>query len=204
LTAGQWLTPAAALDRWGRGELLLSPPTAMTLQAVEGRSATDAPQRLAPLLGDLAGGAMHPIYFAPGVQMLPLKAPVLPPVTHTNAYLVGAGPRYLIDPGTDLPDEQQQLFDVLDKHTAAGRPLAAVVLTHHHPDHIGAAKVCAERYRVPILAHPVTAERLAGRVPVDRLLAEGDRLDLGPRPDGGGPWYLEALHTPGHAPGHVA
>jgi ribonuclease/clavin/mitogillin len=203
LTESQWSTPGAMLQRWRRGECLLSPPTAMTLQAVDGRSADEAPVRLGPLLAALAAGQMHPIYFGPEVQMLPLKAPGLPPVTHTNAYLVGTGPRYLLDPGADEPAEQQLLFDVLDGHQAEGRRLSAVVLTHHHPDHVGAATACAQRYGVPILAHELTAQALQGRVVVDRLLAGGDCLELGPRPDGGGPWHFEALHTPGHAVGHL-
>jgi glyoxylase-like metal-dependent hydrolase (beta-lactamase superfamily II) len=176
----------------------------MALEAVEGRSVTDAPARLAPLLAALAAGRMHPIYFAPEVQMLPLRTVSLPPVTHTNAYLVGTGPRYLLDPGAHEPAEQQRLWDVLDAHRVAGRPLSAVVLTHHHPDHIGAATVCAQRYGVPIWAHELTAQKLAGRMTIDRLLAEGDRLELGTRPDGSGPWHLEALSTPGHAVGHLA
>jgi glyoxylase-like metal-dependent hydrolase (beta-lactamase superfamily II)/8-oxo-dGTP pyrophosphatase MutT (NUDIX family) len=200
----EWSTPAAMLQRWRRGECLLSPPTAMTLEAVEGRHVDEAPQRLGPLLAALDAGLMHPIYFAPEVQMLPLRTPGLPPVTHTNAYLVGTGPRYLLDPGADDPAEQQRLFEVLDAHQAQGRPLSAVVITHHHPDHVGAATACAQRYDVPVWAHERTAEQLQGRVVVHQLLGEGSRLELGTRPDGSGPWHLEALHTPGHASGHLA
>src|SRR5207253_1117101 len=45
---------------------------------------------------------------------------------------------------------------------------------------------------------------LAARVTVSREVHDGDRLDLGTAPDGSGPWHLEAVHTPGHAPGHLA
>lgn len=203
LSEGLWSTPAAMLERWRHSECLLSPPTVITLQAVEGRGAGEAPARLGPLFAALAAGQMHPIYFAPSVQMLPLLAQGLPPVTHTNAYLVGAGPRYLIDPGADDPAEQRRLFDVLDAHQAAGHRLSAVVLTHHHPDHIGAAAVVAKRYGVPIWAHKLTAHALDGKLTIDRLLADGDRLDLGPCPNGTNAWYLEAVHTPGHAVGHL-
>jgi ribonuclease/clavin/mitogillin len=41
-------------------------------------------------------------------------------------------------------------------------------------------------------------------VQIDRYLGDGDRLDLGPAPDGSGSWHLEAIHTPGHAPDHLA
>ena len=136
--------------------------------------------------------------------MIPLYTQALPPSTHTNAYLVGSGPVYLIDPGTALPQEQNRLFALLDAHQHKGPPLTAVLLTHHHPDHIGGAATCAIRYGVPIYAHPRTAEKLRGKIPVDLLLQDGEHLDLGLAPDGSGPWSLEAIHTPGHAIGHLA
>src|SRR5439155_26347356 len=74
----------------------------------------------------------------------------------------------------------------------------------HHPDHVGAVPACVQRYGVGVWAHPQTAARVQPRIEVTRLLHEGDRLDLGPCPDGAGQWHLEALHTPGHAPGHLA
>lgn len=201
LQSGHWGEPAALLREWRAGRRWLTPPSVLILEALgDGTVFEEAPARVGPALDRLVGSTMHPIYFAPAVQLIPLRTIALPPSTHTNAFLVGAGPRYLIDPGPDDPDEQKVLFRELD---AAG-PLTAIVLTHHHPDHIGAAAACARRYRLPIWAHPLTAERLAGQVTVDRLLHEGDRLDLGPCPADGRPWALEALHTPGHAPGHLA
>src|SRR5262249_44549527 len=149
-------------------------------------------------------GALHPIWFAPGVLLIPLHTQALPPSTHTNAYLVGSGPRYLLDPGPADPAEQARLFTVLDAEQGAGRRLTAIVLTHHHPDHIGAARACAAQYGVPIYAHPLTAQILRGKVPVDREIHEGECLDLGTAADGTHPWFLEAIHTPGHAPGHLA
>src|SRR5262249_3405520 len=111
---------------------------------------------------------------------------------------------YLLDPGADSREEQQRLFAVLDAHQAGGRRLAAVVLTHHHPDHIGAAAACARRYGVPVWAHPLTTQALGAGVEGRREIDDGERLELGPAPDGSGPWWLEALHTPGHAAGHLA
>jgi glyoxylase-like metal-dependent hydrolase (beta-lactamase superfamily II)/8-oxo-dGTP pyrophosphatase MutT (NUDIX family) len=204
LDEGRFTTGANLLDCWTRGECLVSPPTVTLLEAIRGRPVAEVPGRLAALLDALAAGTIPPIFFSPAVQMIPLRTLALAPGNHTNAYLVGCGPRYLIDPGPTDPQEQQRLFAVLDAHAEAGRRLTAVVLTHHHPDHIGAAAACAERYGVPVWAHPWTARRLAGKVAVTRELDERDRLDLGPAPDGRGGWHLEALHTPGHAPGHLA
>jgi glyoxylase-like metal-dependent hydrolase (beta-lactamase superfamily II)/8-oxo-dGTP pyrophosphatase MutT (NUDIX family) len=204
LAEGEWLTARTMLERWTRGECLLSPPSIMTLQAIQDRPADDAPARLGPLLTSLADGKIHPIYFAPDVQLIPLRTMALPPSTHTNAFLVGSGPVYLIDPGPADLAEQHRLFEVLDEHTQAGKRVSAIVLTHHHPDHIGAVSACAQRYGVPVWAHPLTARLLEGRIHITRCIDEGGRLDLGPCPDGNGTWHLEALHTPGHAPGHLA
>ena len=200
LERGEWIESRELLARWRRGELLLTPPSVMTLETLGDRPVDDAPQLLGPLFQRLSDGAEHPIFFAPCVRMVPLKTVALPPSTHTNAYLVGSGPRYLIDPGPNESAEQQRLFNLLDE---LGEPLMAIVLTHHHPDHVGAARVCAERYGLPIWAHQRTAEKLQGRVPIQRQLAEGDRIDLGPSPADGRPWFLDVLHTPGHASGHL-
>jgi glyoxylase-like metal-dependent hydrolase (beta-lactamase superfamily II)/8-oxo-dGTP pyrophosphatase MutT (NUDIX family) len=204
LDEGRWATAATVLDSWRRGEYLVSPPTVMTLEAVRDRPAEEAPARLGPLLEALSAGRIHPIFFSPEVQLIPLRTIALAPSTHTNAYLVGRDPAYLIDPGPSDPAEQQRLFHLLDERLSAGLRLAAVVLTHHHPDHVGAVEACAGRYRVPVWAHRLTAERLRSGLAVGRFLEDGERLDLGACPDGAGPWWLEAVHTPGHAPGHLA
>ncbi len=59
-------------------------------------------------------------------------------------------------------------------------------------------------YGVPILAHPLTAQALHGRIEVSQRLDDGAILNLGTAPDGKGRWHLQAIHTPGHAAGHLA
>lgn len=199
LTAGRWLPAADALHRWRLGELPLSPPTLAILRAIEGRPVDEAPVQLRPELDRLTRGCLPAIWAAPGVLLIPLASAGLPPTTHTNAYLVGTGPTYLIDPGPTDADEQARLFELLDD-----RQVDAVVLSHHHPDHVGAALATARRYRVPIRAHAATRDRLEGRIPVDQVIGDGDRLDLGVAPHGRGRWTLQAILTPGHAPGHLA
>ena len=204
LTDGAWQSADEALRRWTCGEVLLSPPTVSLLRAVRGRPVAELPRRFGRLLEALAGGAIPPIWFSPAVQMIPLHTDGLPPSTHTNAWLVGTGPAYLIDPGPSGPGEQDRLFELLDARRDGAALPSAVVLTHHHRDHVGAAAACARRYGIPVLAHALTARALMGKVEVQRELADGDRLDLGPAPDGAGRWHLEAVHTPGHARGHLA
>jgi ribonuclease/clavin/mitogillin len=204
LDHGEWATAEAILQRWTRGECLISPPTVAILGAFCHRAAEEAGITLAKLFRTWEEGAIHPIYFSPQVQLIPLRTCSLPPSTHTNAYLVGREAAYLLDPGTDYPEEQARLFALLDAFRAEGGRFTAVVLSHHHPDHIGAANACAARYNVPIYAHPLTAQALRGQITVARHIVDGDRLALGTAPDGSGPWHWEAIHTPGHASGHLA
>jgi glyoxylase-like metal-dependent hydrolase (beta-lactamase superfamily II) len=126
---------------------------------------------------------------APGIRVLALRTPTLPPAVHTNVYLVGpdAGPVAVIDPGSPYPDEQAALDRVL-----ATTPPAAVLLTHHHGDHSGGAMALARRWSVPIAAHAATARRLAGRVDVTELIGDGDTV-----------YGATAIATPGHADGHL-
>jgi ribonuclease/clavin/mitogillin len=202
LDAGEWLNADAALRAWEQGHALLSPPTVSLLQAIRGRSVAELARNGKPLFDALGAGAPEVIYFSPQVQMIPLFCDGLPPTYYTNAFLVGHDPAYLIDPGPTDPVEQARLFTLLDARLNAGARLAGVLLTHHHPDHIGAASAVAGRYGIPVIAHPWTAHALAGKVKVDQEIGDGSFLSLGVAPHGGA-WRLEAIHTPGHAPGHL-
>src|SRR5687767_11056649 len=133
---------------------------------------------------------------APGIRVLALETPTLPPAAHTNTYLVGPdqGPQVVIDPGSPYPEQQSVLERAISEEAAAGRPLATILLTHHHGDHVGGATALAQRFGVPIAAHVNTARRLAGRVAVTRELSDGEVLD-----DVG----ITCIYTPGHADGHL-
>jgi glyoxylase-like metal-dependent hydrolase (beta-lactamase superfamily II) len=71
-----------------------------------------------------------------------------------------------------------------------------VLVTHHHVDHASAAAVFARGLDVPLFGHPATFDRLRDRGAELRPVHDGERLVLGERA-----WT--ALHTPGHAPGHL-
>lgn len=107
-----------------------------------------------------------------------------------------------------------------------GRAPNAIVLTHGHFDHVSAAKELAEKWDVPVYAHPLEVPYLSGqkeyappnagagggamsllspmlpRGPIDlgsRLQTlRGDDGDVRELPG----WTL--LQTPGHTPGHVS
>jgi len=143
--------------------------------------------------------AIEPLEVAPGLAMLSVRTPTLPPATHTNAYLVGSSELVLIEPASPYEDEIERLAAWVERALANGRRLKSLLLTHHHPDHAGGAARLRERLGVPLWAHAATAERLHGRVSIDRELGHGERIEL----LGETPMVLEAIHTPGHAPGHL-
>ncbi|HJL01931.1 MAG TPA: MBL fold metallo-hydrolase [Polyangiaceae bacterium LLY-WYZ-15_(1-7)] len=128
----------------------------------------------------------------PGVRMLPVRTATLPPATHTNTFLVGDDVVALVEPAPRDEGERALLARWLEEARRDGRRPRAVLATHHHPDHV--APGLAEALGLPLWAHAETAARVDGAVA--RTLRDGERVGLGER-------VLEALHTPGHAPGHL-
>ena len=197
LSDGEWASPQAILERAARGEWLVPPPARLVIEAMAARL-EDAAERSREL-ADRSNDGPRYWELVPGVGTSPVRSPTLPPATHTNCYLFGTGEMIAVDPASPYPDEQAALDRAIDELVGQGRQLVEIWLTHHHGDHVGGAVHLAERYGVDIAAHPATAERLAGRVRVTRILADGDVRSLaGPRPR-----RLRAVFTPGHAPGHL-
>ena len=133
--------------------------------------------------------AQRPQPVAPGVAVVPVRSPTLPPATHTNTYVVGDDRVIVVDPASPFADEQARLEAAL-----AEVEVEAIFLTHHHHDHVSGAEALAAATGAPIWAHGATAERL--ELSIDRRVDEGTRFELGSQT-----W--QALHTPGHATGHL-
>jgi glyoxylase-like metal-dependent hydrolase (beta-lactamase superfamily II) len=77
---------------------------------------------------------------------------------------------------------------------AQGLQVVAILLTHGHHDHLGAAAEVSRSLSVPVRLHPADAA-LAG-LPGTIALADGESIPCGRA-------ILEVLHTPGHTPGSV-
>ena len=132
-----------------------------------------------------------------GISIVPVKSATIPPATHTNCILVGDDDLHVIDPGAGDEEELARLTGAIEQRIERGGHVAAVLLTHSHPDHTAGAEHFRRVYGVPIMAHAATAAQLP--FSVDRYLSDGDVLPAGRDSQ----WSLECLHTPGHDPGHL-
>ena len=74
---------------------------------------------------------------APGLRWIRLPLPWV--LNHVNAFALEDPDGWtLIDSGLDTPDLRRVWAEVLDG-PLGGRPVRRVIVTHHHPDHIGLA-----------------------------------------------------------------
>jgi len=197
LAEGEWIAPVRALQRWQAGGETFAAPILYTMIALaEGEE--DLPRRMAEW-PEASGKPVRRIELKWGIVLQPMKTGPLPPATHTNAYLVGDREMALIDPGSGDPEELERLFGLVEMLAADGRQVKVILLTHHHPDHVGGLAAARERYHAKVAAHPETARH----VPVDFTLSDGEWITLVSQASGVGDWNLRAIHTPGHARGHL-
>lgn len=111
-----------------------------------------------------------------------------------NTYLIGGPEAVLIDAGSGDPRHLDELAAALARHEAS---LSAVAVTHSHADHASGAGAIAARWPgVRFFKMPWPGRDDRYRV-TWRHLADRDELTVGGD-------VVEAIHTPGHAPDHLA
>ena len=133
-----------------------------------------------------------------------LKKLVVGPLA-SNCYIVGSETTkegMIIDPA----DEAEEILRGIEE---LGLEIKFIVLTHGHPDHVGALKEIKEATGAEIAIHSDDGEILRQQFlgflfglshpeppAPDRLLKGGDSIDIGDL-------HFSVLHTPGHTPGGI-
>ena len=130
----------------------------------------------------------------------------LPPIG-TNCYIVGSEQTrdgMVIDPAGDAPR-------IINNITELKLKIRLIIVTHTHPDHIGAIGAVKEATGADFAVHTAEAEQLKRydysqfaafdpgfRPPPlpDRLLNEGDTLEIGDL-------KFTVVYTPGHSAGGI-
>jgi len=128
-------------------------------------------------------------------------------------YLIYGQRIFLIDSG--VASSEKIILDYLKSTGRKPAEISQLILTHSHPDHIGAARAIKSISGCTVAAHaaekswvedvelqererPVPGFKtlVAGSVHVDQTLQDGDILDLD---------YvsMQVLHTPGHSSGSI-
>jgi glyoxylase-like metal-dependent hydrolase (beta-lactamase superfamily II) len=152
-------------------------------------------------------GEISYIKLNPFITCFPVRTETLPPATHTNCFIAGEREFVVIDPASPYEDEQNALHRYIDWLIGNGNVLREMILTHSHRDHVSGAnalqKHLKEKFdlRIPIAAHRATAESVKDSIRVERFIEDGETIEL--KVNDGEKFKLTALHTPGHARGHL-
>lgn len=201
LESGEWTTAQDACERWLRSEILAAPPTLHALRTLAGGLNPDLVKRFLSI-PEAHREPVRRIEFRPNYVCFPVRTPTKPPATHTNCYVIYNSHEVLIiDPGSPYEEEQRALAACVDDLLCDGRTVREIVLTHMHPDHVGGVNALKAHLggQVQIAAHRLTAEPLSNTIRVDRLIEGGENIELSGSPR----IALQAMHTPGHARGHL-
>ena len=153
---------------------------------------------------------IHPIKIIFGIPISPDKTVE----RFVYAYVIDSEKICLIDTG--VAGAEKDISIALKKLNKNLTDIEIIILTHSHPDHIGAASIIQHKSGAHVWAHPNErtwiedverqgqerpvpgfAKMVAGSVSLDRLLTDGDILSLAED------LTFKVLHTPGHSAGSI-
>jgi glyoxylase-like metal-dependent hydrolase (beta-lactamase superfamily II) len=112
------------------------------------------------------------IEVAPGVLRACFPLPFQ--LNHVNVYLIDDGDGWAVVDTGIANTATRETWEALVSGPLAGRPLTRLIVTHHHPDHVGLAGWLAERHGLKLLMSQT--EYLQGQ----SIALDPGALDAGP------------------------
>ena len=191
-----FFSPSSLRRSWREGRTFLIPPIRRALGVLAAHEGASVGEVAAALASPPTTAERITRDLVEGIAVIEARSPTLPPATHTNCVVLGAQDVFLVDPAAPW-DDARAAFDETLLAVLGERRVAGIFVTHHHIDHVGDVERLAARHQAPVWAHPETAARLP--FAVDHLVQEGAELCL----PGDPARTFRAVHTPGHARGHL-
>lgn len=149
---------------------------------------------------------------------IPFKVPISPERTIDRfafSYLIFGESIHLIDCG--VAGSETIIYDYIKEKGREPKEISSLILTHSHPDHIGAAKSIKKQTSCTVFAHklervwiedteqqfkdrpvPGFQTLVEGSIGVDNLLEGGEIIEL----ENG--ILCKTVHTPGHSKGSLS
>ena len=172
VVAHEWLSPAAALDRYAARVIDLWPPTSTTLVQLAGVASIDEVRReLAPVRAAEPAVATE---VAPGLVRVRLGSGGGIPGRAANAWIVGRDRVVVVDPGDPTEEGMDAILGTVSRH---GATIAAVAVTSAAPDRVAGAVGLALVAGVPLYASSAAAPRMGDEASVigdGRRILDGD------------------------------
>ena len=123
------------------------------------------------------------------VKIIQMINSIIPLSAFTDNYIwliVRGNAAIVVDPGDSKPVEKF----IIDNNLS----LAAILITHHHFDHIGGNEALKKKYDSKILAFKNDENRIPG---IDKGLEENQEFKIGNL-------IFTTIFIPGHTKGHIA